>query len=134
MKLLLNTIKILLGSLAAVVISIAMTMGVSMCSLPTVNVGSGMIVSFGGTVKGISIAIKDARLPDGKEFPNAGSFGHSNSPLSGGRRWALHRMAGSCWIGWTSNGKKRPIHGINGYRNRMMNGERRSLLHTAPFL
>jgi hypothetical protein len=84
MKLILNTIKILLGSLAAVAISIAMTMGVSMCSPRTVNAGPGMIVSFGGTVKGISIAIKDARLPDGKEFPNAGSFGHSNSPISGG--------------------------------------------------
>jgi hypothetical protein len=85
MKLLLNAIKIVLGSLAAVAISIALTMGVSMCSPRTVNAGPGMIVSFVGTVKGMRIHIKDARLPDGKEFPNAGSFGHSNNPLLGGK-------------------------------------------------
>jgi hypothetical protein len=86
MKLRLNTIKILLGSLAAVAvaISIAMSMGVTMCSPGTGNAGPGMTVSFGGTVKGMRVHIKDARLPDGKEFPSAGSFGESNSPLSGG--------------------------------------------------
>jgi hypothetical protein len=85
MKLLLNTIKILLGSLAAVAISIAMTIGASFCSGGPGNAGPGMIVSFGGTVKGVRIHIKDARLPDGKEFPNAGSFGYSDDPTSGGK-------------------------------------------------
>jgi len=86
MKILLNTIKVLLGSVAAVAISIGLTLGLSQCSPGiSANAGPGMTVNFKGTVRGISIEIKNARLPDGTEFPNAGSFGYSDNPLSAGK-------------------------------------------------
>jgi hypothetical protein len=84
MKILLNAIYIILGSLAAVAISIGLTLSLSQCTGGNINSGPGMTVSFGSTMEEVSIAVKSARLPDGKQFPNAGSFGYSESPISGG--------------------------------------------------
>ena len=85
MKILLNTIYLVLGSIAAVAISIGGTLALSQCSAETANPGPGMNLTFASTVGGVSIDIKSARLPDGKEFPNAGSFGYAKNPLLGSK-------------------------------------------------
>lgn len=44
-----------------------------------------MIVTYVSTIENVSIDIKTARLPSGKEFPNARSFGFAKNPLDGGK-------------------------------------------------
>jgi len=46
--------------------------------------GPGMTVTYSGTMKDVSIYIKKAHLPSGKEFPTAVSFGYAENPLAGG--------------------------------------------------
>jgi hypothetical protein len=43
-----------------------------------------MIVTSVSTIEGVRIHVKNSILPDGKEFPNAGSFGYARNPLDGG--------------------------------------------------
>ena len=85
MKILLNTIYLVLGSIVAVAISIGGTLALSLCSAETANPGPGMNLTFASTIGAVSINIKSARLPDGKEFPNAGSFGYAENPLLGSK-------------------------------------------------
>ncbi len=47
--------------------------------------GPGMTVTYYGTMKNVSIFIKNAQLPSGKEFPTAVSFGYAKNALVGGK-------------------------------------------------
>ncbi|MEW6707800.1 MAG: hypothetical protein AB1430_23390 [Pseudomonadota bacterium] len=46
--------------------------------------GPGMIVTFASLKKGVSVAIKSARLPNGAAFAHAGSFGPNKEWKGGG--------------------------------------------------
>lgn len=46
--------------------------------------GPGMIITYYGTRKDVSIYIRSAHLPNGKDFPSAGSFGYAKNGLAGG--------------------------------------------------
>lgn len=83
-KILRDGIKILIGIVVAICVSIFGTMGLSKCDSSAPSAGPGMIVTYVSTIEGVSISVKNARLPNGKEFPNAGSFGYAKDPLAGG--------------------------------------------------
>lgn len=64
---------------------LAATVG-GVMSLQAANAeGPGMIVTYVGTEKGISIDIKQIRLPSGKSLGSPGSFGYAANPLNGGK-------------------------------------------------
>ncbi len=46
--------------------------------------GPGMTITYYGTRTDVSIYIKSAHLPNGRDFPTAGSFGYAKNGLSGG--------------------------------------------------
>lgn len=47
--------------------------------------GPGMSLTYASLKKGVSIDIESAKLPDGRDFSNAGSFGPDKSWLTGGK-------------------------------------------------
>lgn len=81
---LLNFTKISLGIIAAICISIFGTLALSRCESTASIVGPGMIVTYVSSIRDKRIYINNSRLPDGKDFPTAGSFGYARDPLGGG--------------------------------------------------
>lgn len=73
-----------IGVAAAVLVSIVGTLAISQWGAPVPSNGPGMIVTYVSTIQGVRIYMDSSRLPGGKDFPNAGSFGYAKDPLAGG--------------------------------------------------
>lgn len=80
-----NAIKIFIGTVAAIYVTIFGTMQLSKGESNARSAGPGMIVTYVSTIKGVSVSVKNARLPNGKEFPNSGTFGYAEDILAGGK-------------------------------------------------